>query len=148
MDKTRTPMTGYAVLMVSAAALVAFVLQAGKRDVAFCQALFEDLASGKPSAQKRIDWEHLQALDVNVGATYASLPNEQERAKYRQAFVDSFSKGFRGAQGRVGAFTRWRIHERADDQVVVAADYAGKDKTLLLAVPASGNKRLEGIQWQ
>lgn len=144
----KIPMIGYAMLGLVAIAGVAFVARASRSEVGFCREVLKGLAEGKPSVKGRIAWERLRALDVDVGATYQALPNEEERAKYRQAFVLSFSQGFRQQGGAVKAFQRWRVHERRGTQVVVAADYVSKQKTLLMGIPASGPKKLETIQWQ
>lgn len=142
------PMIGYTVLGLVAIAGLVFVARASQGEVGFCREVLKGLAEGKPSVKGRIAWERLLALDVDVGATYQALPNEEERAKYRQAFVVSFSLGFRQQGGSVKAFQRWRVHERRGTHVVVAADYPAKQKTLLMGIPASGPKKLETIQWQ
>lgn len=142
------PVMGTIVLLLLAAAAAVFIMRISQSEVGFCREVLKGLAEGKPSVKGRIAWERLRALDVDVGATYQALPNEVERSKYRQAFVLSFSQGFRRQGGSVKAFQRWRVHERRGTQVVVAADYPAKQKTLLMGIPASGPRKLETIQWQ
>jgi len=134
------------VTLVGIASLV-LLMRMSRGEVAVGREIFQGLVTGKPSVQKRIDWAHLSAVGVEVGATYTQLPNEQAKAKYRRFFVEYFSKGFRKAGGSPKAFVRWRIQERTPAWVVVAADYPAKQKTLLLTMATSGRK-LQGIQWQ
>ncbi|MBI4322872.1 MAG: hypothetical protein HY596_01205 [Candidatus Omnitrophica bacterium] len=135
-----------AVTLLVVVALIG-ALRLTRSDVARCREVFQDLARGKRSVQQRIDWGQLHAIGVNVGATYAGLPDEGARVTYRRLFVEHFSKGFLQTGARLDEFVRWRVHERTPEQVVVAADYPAKQKTLLLTMAVSG-KKLEGIQWQ
>lgn len=148
MEKTQTPVVGLLVLVLLAAAAAMGVMRMSKTDVEFCRKVLNGLVEGRPSVQRWIDWEHLKALEVDVGATYTHLASDAERAQYRRAFVESFSKGFRQANGVLNAFRHWRVHERGDGRIVIAVEYEAKQKTLLLSLPASGKKKLEAIQWQ
>lgn len=142
------PVMGSIALALLAVAGGVFIMRLRESDVRFCRALLEDLADGKPSVNRQIDWARLVALDVDVGATYAQLPSDQERARYRRAFIEHFSKGFRQAGGASKGFRHWRVHAREAQRVVVAADYEARQKTLLMTIPASGPKKLEAIRWQ
>ena len=148
MEKPGTPVIGSIALAILAAVVLVVIARIVQSDVAFCREVFRGLVEGKPSVQRRIDWEHLSALNVNVGATYTRLPNDQERADYRRTFIEHFSKGFRQVGGTTAGFRHWRVLARKDQKVVVAADYEAKQKTLLMSVPASGTRKLETIQWQ
>ena len=149
MNARQTPVIGSAALLMAIGAIAVFVMRGSGNDVEVCRRVFQGLAEGRPGVHRRIDWERLKALDVDVGAAYAALPNDQERAGYRRAFIERFSAGFRGTGGSSDAFVRWRAQGRADDgRVVVAADYAAKQKTLLLRLSGGWNKKLVGIQWQ
>ncbi len=148
MEKTQTPVVGSVVLLLLAAAAGTVFLRAGKSDAEFCRTVLNGLAQGKPSVTKRIDWDRLQALQVDVGATYRKLPNDGERAKYRAAFIANFANGFHRSGASVDAFRRWRVQERTADRIVIAVDYEAKRKTLLMTIPSSGRKKLESLQWQ
>jgi hypothetical protein len=104
--------------------------------------------SGRQSVQSRIDWERLKALEVDVGATYAALPDEKEREAYRQAFIERFSRGFGSTGAGLKDFAGWRVQERAEDRTVVAADYPKKRKVLLFELSALGGRKVTGIRWQ
>lgn len=147
MERTATPLIGSAVLVLAIGAVAVFAMRGGS-DVEVCRRVFQGLAEGRPGVHRRIDWERLKALDVDVGATYAALPDNQERARYRQAFIERFAAGFQGTGGRPEAFVGWRAQGRTDDgRVVVAADYEGKHKTLLLGVSGGWRKKVVSIQW-
>jgi len=148
MERTHTPLVGSIALGLLLAAGAAFVLRMGQSDVDWCRGVLNALTKGKTSVSRQIDWEHLTALGVNVGATYRGLPNDQERAKYQQTFVQAFAAGFQHTGGDVNRFNHWRVLTHQGQQVVVAADYEGKQKVLLMAIPASGQKKLESLQWQ
>jgi len=117
-------------------------------EVTFCRRVFRGLATGTSAGHRAIDWPRFTALGVDVGATYTGLPNEQERIKYRKTFLQSFAMAFRHAGGRVGAFVQWRKVGQRDGQVVVAADYPAKQRTLLMACSGGWNKKIRSIQWQ
>ena len=149
MERTATPLVGSAVLLMVIGGIGVLAMRSGGNDVEFCRRTFRGLAEGRPGVHRRIEWERLKALGVDVGATYAKLPNEQERMQYRKAFIERFSEGFRRTGGKPEAFVGWRAQGRTDDgRVVVAADYEGKSKTLLLHLSGGWNKKLEAIQWQ
>lgn len=142
------PVMGTIVLLLLVAAAAVFIMRISHSEVGFCREVLKGLAEGRSSVKQRIAWERLRALDVDVGATYQALPNEEERSKYRQAFVLSFSQGFRHAGGVPSGFVNWRVHGRSGKQLVIAADYPAKQKTLLMGIPAAGSKKVETIQWQ
>lgn len=116
--------------------------------VPFGRRVFEGLVNGQQAIHRAIDWEHLKAFDTDVGATYAKLPNEREKADYRRAFIERCAAGFRQGGGSVRAFTNWRVEERTGEQVVVAADYSAKQSTLLLSLTTQWPAQLRGLEWQ
>lgn len=148
MDTRQMPVTGSIVLLLLVAAGGMAAVHLSRSDVTFCREVLTALAQGRPSVKPRIAWERLQAVGVDVGATYAQLPSDQDRAQYRQTFVESFSRGFQQSGGAVNGFRHWRVKERSNARVVIAVDYVEKGMTLLMTVPASGPKKLETIQWQ
>ena len=113
-------------------------------DIRFCRRVLGQLVNGNPSVSRVIDWAHLQALDVNVGATYAALPNQQEQLNYERAFVRNFAVGFRKSGGQLSAFTHWR----AEPDGTVSADYPAKHKTLVFRLTGSGRHQVDGIAWK
>ncbi|MBI3319008.1 MAG: hypothetical protein HYZ89_00245 [Candidatus Omnitrophica bacterium] len=143
-----TPVIGYAALTLGAIAVVAVVMRLNQGEVGFCREAFQNLVNGNQAAQRQIDWERLTAVGADVGKAYTQLSNDQARAQYRKAFVNNFAIGFQRAEGSLGSFRNWRVHGRDGERVVVAADYEAKHKTLLLSIPASGQRKLEAIQWQ
>ena len=137
-----------AAVVIAVVAVGAGVARSRMSDVEVCRRLFQDLAIGSSSVERRIDWERLTALNADIGSIYRGLPNEQERRRYQQAFVANFSKSFQQTGARPEQFVRWRAEGRTPEQVVVAADYPQKNQALLLTVPARGKKRLQAIQWK
>ena len=148
MEQSQKPLVGYAALILGAIAVVMVIARLSQGEAGFCREVFRNLVDDRQSAQGQIDWEHLTAVGVDVGKTYTGLPNDQARAQYRKAFVDNFAMGFRRAEGNLSAFRNWRIQARDGDRIVVAADYETKHKTLLFSIPASGQRKVEAIQWQ
>jgi hypothetical protein len=124
-----------------------FALRMQERELAFCQRTFSELADGRQSAQQRIAWDRLQALDRNVAQEYLALPSEQDRARYRAAFIESFAKGFQHVEAKMDMFKNWRVFGRDQQQVIIAVDHAPKRRTLLFRVSRRAPMRLEGIQW-
>ena len=139
---------GYAAVTIAGVVLVAAAVRWTQRDVRAAQQILAGLAAGRPSVSQAIRWEHLRTLDADIGSAYAGLPNDHERQAYQQSFVAKFAEGFRQAGGYVKAFRGWRVQSRNAEQVVVAADYPLRGKTLLLSLSASGRRQLEGLQWQ
>ena len=113
-------------------------------DVRLCRRVLVQLVNANPSVSRVIDWDHLQALEVNVGATHAVLPTRQEQMNYEQAFIRSFAEGFRKSGGQLSAFTHWR----AEPDGTVSADYPAKHKTLVFRLTGSGRHQVDGIVWR
>lgn len=125
-------------------AVVVLLVRFMNRDIALCRATLTGLANGQSSVQRHIDWEHLKALDVDVGLTYTQLP-KNEKAGYRQAFISYFAKGFRYVAGDTQAFTNWRMQPDGS----IAVDYSAKQRTLVFHVTDSWlHRRVQAIQWQ
>ena len=148
MTQSQKSLVGYAAVMLGAVAVVAVVMRLTQGEVGFCRETLGNLVNDRQSAQRQIDWEHLQAVGLDVGKTYTQLPDEPARAQYRKAFVDNFAMGFRRVEGNLAAFRNWRVQTRDGSRIVVAAEYEAKHKTLLFSLPAVGDKKIEAIQWQ
>ena len=143
---------GYIVVTLGILGVLVFAFQGltrttGDPNVDFCRDVLTGLAKGKSSVQAHIDWAHLSAMDVDIGTTYTRLRTPVDRARYEDAFVESFAKGFHKAGGRVSAFVNWRIHEHKGDTITVAADLPRYSKTLLMVMSATEKKQLEAIRW-
>ena len=135
----------YAVAAGLAVVVAMVVMNLVNSDVRWCQRVFAGLVKGNPSVRSAIAWDRFRAEDVDVGATYARLPNAQEQLGYQQGFIQSFSKGFQEEGGRLRSFTNWR----AETDGSVAVDYPAKQKTLLFHLSAeAGRRQLVGIGWQ
>ena len=130
-----------ATVAVAAAAGV-LIHRAGSGDVRLCRRVFAGLVHGDAKVRAAIDWERLKALDVDVGAAYAQLPDAQEKRNYQDAFIRSFAEGFRQGGATLRAFTNWRLGEDG----TVSADYPAKQKTLRFRLSASGTQVRE-IGW-
>ena len=149
MERKTTPMIGIAVLLMAIGVIAVFVMPRIGNHVEFSRRVFQGLVEGKPGVDRDIEWQHLKALGVDVGAAYVKLPNDQERLQYRKAFIQQCSEGFRRVGGKPEAFVRWRTQGRTNDgRVVVATDYEAKNKTLLLDVSGGWRKQVVSIQWQ
>lgn len=144
----RKPVIGSVMLAALAATAVIYVVRMDRGELAHYRAVFAGLVGGRASVQRDIAWERLEAMGVHVGETYTHLPDDRQRAQYRQAFIRSVAAAFRQQGGAARSFTRWRIAERTAERVVVAADYPAKEKVLLLEFAASGPKQLKAIRWQ
>ena len=129
-------------LVAGIAAAAAFAHLSGSPEVRLCRRVFAGLVNGHEAVRAAIDWERLKALDVDVGAAYAQLPDEQEQRNYQDAFVRSFAEGFRQGGATLRAFTNWRLGEDG----TVSADYPAKQKTLRFRLSVSG-KQVQEIGW-
>ncbi|MFA5350136.1 MAG: hypothetical protein WC357_02245 [Candidatus Omnitrophota bacterium] len=147
-DRKNTPILEYTILAGIIIVFLIFVFQLRTGDINLSRAIFKDLTGGRYGVQKYIDWEHFQGLEVNVGATYAKFSTEKEKTGYKKAFIQSFSRGFKGAGGKFQSFINWRIASKENNQVIVAADYHGRSKTLLFTLSSAGKKKLTSLQWK
>ena len=139
----------YLGLVLGLVVLAILVLRNPQQDaVRWTRQTFELLVSGRSSAQARIAWERLSAVGVDVGATYAKLPNAREQAGYRQAFLRELASGFRRSGARAESFVNWRIMEQSDEAIVVAADFPAKQKTLLMTLTVGKPRQVTGIGWK
>jgi len=91
-------------------------------DVTFARTTFESLARGDTAATENIDWETLNSLGINVGASYTAIASETEREEFKNAFVTQFASSFRDGGGSAEAFTNWRVTGTTDDRTEVSAD--------------------------
>ena len=149
MIQTRgAPWMGSITLLLVGATAVAVALSARRSEVAVCRETLRGLIDGSQTVGRSINWEQLQAMGVDVGATYRRLANEREQAAYRRAFIAQCAQGFRRARGSADSFRRWRLLTREPGRIIVAADYEAKHKTILVALSDSGTKKVESIQWQ
>ena len=131
-----------AIGVVVAALVMGGVYLSSDPDVRLCRRALAHLVNGNLSAGRAIDWAHLQALDVDVGAAYAALPNRQEQLNYERAFIQNFAGGFRKNGGRLDALTHWRV----EPDGTVSVDYPAKQTTLVFRL--SGRRQVDGIAWK
>jgi len=123
-------------------------LQIKNKEVNFCRGVFSGLISGKTSVVKFISWEKLKAMDTDVGAAYIALPNEKAKLAYRDSFITGFADGFRRAKSSLRLFKHWRIYEKDDSKIIIAADYPKSQKTILFTLTKSVKPKLIGIRWR
>ena len=137
------------IILISLAVIFIIFLRAKpKNDLELCRDIFWGFVEGRQSLQNYIDWEHLRALGLDVGATYRKLPNPKEKEDYRREFYKNFSVSFKRNAGRFEAFTNWRIYEKAALGTIIAADYKLKSKTALFTLSGFENKKLTNIKWE
>jgi hypothetical protein len=125
-----------------------FLFGSQKDDVSFCRDIFRGFVTGSQSLQGYVDWQHLKALGLDVGATYSKLPNQQEKDDYRREFYKNFSASFKRNNGAFSAFTNWRIYSQNSSGTIIAVNYNLKSKTALFTLSGSGNKQLTDIKWE
>ncbi len=147
-DKKNPQVLEYTILAAVILAAAVFIFQMTRGDIDVARAIFKDLTNGRYGVQRYIDWEHLQGLDINAGATYTSFTTGKEKAGYKKAFIQHFSSGFKSAGGSYNAFVNWRIDNKTTNQVVVATDYSGHNRTLLLTLSGGWIKKLSSLQWK
>jgi hypothetical protein len=98
---------------------------------------------------KMIEWPSFFALEIDVGRTYRSLPNDRERARYIRKFIKSFSWGFKQVGGKFNYFVNWRIYSSTPDKTVVAADHKITNNTLLFTIiHRKGERKLVRLEWK
>lgn len=144
MKKENTLILEYTLLFVVVLAAFMFFLHMRNQEVNLCRYVFSGLVKGSYGVQRFIDWENLQALDVDVAATYNNLANDKEKVNYKKSFIKNFSVGFKQGGGRLKSFTHWRIYDRDREKTVVAADY--RNKIILFTLSKYG-RRLIALQW-
>ena len=113
-----------------------------------CRQIFMGMVEGRQSVEKFIDWNQLNAFGIDVSAIYPMLPNEKEKADYRREFFSNLSMGFKQLGGRPQAFINWRIFKIEGSKTIVAADYAGENKTVLFTLSKDPDKKLIAIEWE
>ncbi len=137
------------VVLISLAVIFIIFLRVNpKNDVELCRDIFRGFVEGTGSMQNYIDWAHLKALGLDVGATYSKLPNAQEKGDYRREFYKNFSVSFKRNAGRFEAFTNWRIYEQNGATTIIAADYKEKSKTVLFTLSGFEKKKITNIKWE
>lgn len=125
-----------------------FFLQMKTQELHLCQKAFRGLVKGSYGVQKFIDWEHLQAVGVDVGNTYSKFANQKEKVDYKKGFMRGFPLGFKQTGGKLKAFVNWRIFSQDAQKTIIAVDYTSKNKTLLFTVSKYPKKKIVAIQWK
>lgn len=137
----------YALIALIIIIAIIFVSEFQQRDVKLGRLILTGLVKGSVEVEKFIDWEKLVALNVNVGKTYKSITNSEDRIKYRRSFMTGFSVGFKSVKGNLDKFVNWRIVQRKPTKVVVAADYLLYNKTILFVLLKLKGTKLIAIGW-
>lgn len=136
-------------IIIAALAVIAlFFIFYKPSDIDFCRTTFSGLMKGDYSVAKNIDWENFKALGTEVGKTYTGLPNDKERAKYRDAFIKSSAKGFQYAKGSINNFINWRVYSQDGEEKVIACDYPLHNKVLLFTLSKFGGRKIIVINWE
>lgn len=119
------------------------------QDIRFSQSVFSALVGGSAQAEGLIDWEKFNAVGLDVGNTYRGLADDRQKSDYRGAFIRNVALGFRKTGARFDAFSNWRVDEKTDALVVVAAEYRAKNKTIVFTISKDPNgRKLKEIKWQ
>jgi hypothetical protein len=147
-EKKEIPILEYTILAAVVIACLLFIYQIKTQDINLARSVLNGLASGRYGVEKYIDWENLKGLDIDVGANYSKFPTLVEKVGYKRAFIQNFAIGFKQVKGSFKSFTHWRVYSKDNRQIIVAADYAGHNKTLLFAISGKGKKRVTAIQWK
>ncbi|MBW3636362.1 MAG: hypothetical protein KY445_07845 [Armatimonadetes bacterium] len=108
-------------------ALICFSLAGCSRDpsgadLQFAQDSFPVLARGDAKAEELIDFETLRMAGMDVGAVYAAMPNDKEKADFRRSFVVGFASSFQGTGASADSFKNWRVQNSDSARTVVATD--------------------------
>ncbi len=147
-DKKDTPILEFSVLTAVVIAFLFFIFQIKTGDINLARSVFNGLVGGRYNVEKYIDWERLQGLTINAGAAYSKFTTQQEKTGYKKAFIQSFSKSFKQVGGKFRSFVNWRIDAKDNNQIIIAADYQGRNKILLFTFSGGVRKRLTSIQWK
>ena len=150
MEGTRKEqlLLGYVVLGLVLLTGVVFITRILNSDLYFAKKVFTGLVRGAPSAARMIDWPSFQALDLNVGESYAALPSIKDKSAYEKVFIKNFSTGFEKTGARFDSFIRWRVYGRDTGRVIIAADYPAKGKTLLFYINKIDRTKLVKLSWE
>ncbi len=138
----------YAIVVALAVTVVAVAVRWNRDDADLCRDVFRGMVQGNVAVARRIDWTHLKALNVDIGAQYSQIKDPKVQAMYRQVFLSRFAQGFKYGKGEAKSFVNWHLKARTPEGIVVAADYPAKQKILLFTLSTSGPKRVTAIQWQ
>jgi hypothetical protein len=91
-------------------------------DTTFARETVGSLARGDTAVKHQIDWETLNSLGVNVGASYSAIASETEREEFKNAFITQFAASFRDSGGTIENFSNWRVSGQSDNRTEVSAD--------------------------
>ncbi len=90
-------------------------------EIGFARGAFALLTEGQKAAEDNINWEVFTSLGIDVGSQYTLLTTDQDRSKFRENFVDEFSKSFKNNGGTTKDFTDWKIENKTDGTATVSA---------------------------
>jgi len=117
-------------------------------DLQLTRKIFNGLCSGNQRVQNSIDWESLQAMEVDVGKAYSSIVSEKDRRDYRKMFFYNLSYTFKASGGRTSSFSKWRVQNIDTNNTIVATDTPSGNVLLLTLSHKAGKRKLTAINWQ
>lgn len=117
-------------------------------EISFCRRTLAGLIKGELSVEKSLDWPSLKAVGNDIGAEYAKLLTENERAYFRKAFILNCALSFQNSGGKLSAFTHWRLEDKDSQQTIVAVDGLANKTLLFTVVKISGKRKLAALEWK
>lgn len=117
-------------------------------DLQLSRKIFNGLCSGNQRVQDSIDWESLQAMEVDVGKAYSSIISQKDRRDYKKMFFYNLSYTFKASGGRISSFTNWRVQNRDSNNTILATDTPSGKVLLLTLSYKTGKRKLTAINWQ
>jgi hypothetical protein len=137
----------YAVIITLVVGFLAFWAGGQKSsDIDFCRNVFNDLINARGSAEKFIDWENFKAFNIDSGTIY-QLTDRAEKEDYKTGFILGFAAGFKRVGGKLSDYTHWRIYNKEEQKVIVAADVLVKKQTLFFTLSKKGKRKLIGLEY-
>jgi hypothetical protein len=134
----------FALLLAALFTLQGCSSTANDPDIQFAQTAFAALATGNPSAEGMLDWSSLKAVGTDVGIQYNSMPNDTEKAAFRQSAVASFASSFQSTGASADSLTNWRVQD-ATNHVVAADAPSGATLSLTISRP-DGTQKISDIE--
>ena len=118
---------------------------AAKPDAVFAREAVEGLLEGDPAVADAFDWEHLKVPGADAGSAYRELPDDENRAGFREGFIKKFAESFKKSGAKVSDLKNWRELPKDGETSIVGVDTTTGQTMRIVVVRRDGRQKISEL---